>query len=155
MLCQDGDGPGYVKFGYSGRIGDRLSALRSSCPIPARFFAISCVGNTKRTALEVESALHSRFSDRRSSGEWFRFDFSSPEDKRDFNEGSLGAFVSVLGGDYEWWVKLSVKALDEYERRRRAALLKGGSKKRLDKKRRQQQAERRAQRELDEWRWSA
>lgn len=121
MLCRDGDGPGYVKFGRSYRIGQRLTALRTSCPIPAKYFAIMEVPSYPK-AKAVEAALHRHFGDRKIKGEWFRFDFESLEDKRAFNDGCRLVFALHLKSPGSW-TKISVAEFDEYERRRRAAFL--------------------------------
>lgn len=121
LLCQDGDGPGYVKFGRSDRIGQRLSALRTSCPIPARYFAIMDVGCLP-VAKRVEKALHIQFKDRRIKGEWFRFDFKNLDDKKEFNYGCGLVFAAHIKPPFEW-TKISVKELDEYNKARQAMFL--------------------------------
>lgn len=112
MLCQDGNGPGYVKFGMSMRIGTRLSALRLGCPIPARYFAVAKMAGQKQARV-VEAALHKRFVGRRmrKRGEWYGFDFDNPKDKADFNEGCARVFADHAKG---WWTKVSVASLDEH-----------------------------------------
>lgn len=139
MLCQDGKGsPGYVKFGFSGRIGDRLSQLKSGCPIPAKYFLVYPVGALERTARQLERALHRRFKDRRIRGEWFRFDFESPEDKRDFTRGCNESLREVFREVREKWTPISVKALEESERQRRAWFLNSKWGKRAKRRQRQE-----------------
>lgn len=123
MLCQDGDGPGYVKFGHSSRIGKRLATLRVACPIPARYFAVVDIGWSKTLTLATERGLHQQFRCRKITGEWFRFDFSAPEDKRAFNEGSKAVFSSIHTLGNSWWSKISVAALDKYQQEKRDAYL--------------------------------
>jgi len=148
MLCRDGDGPGYIKFGRSMRIGERLTALRTACPIPARYFAV-VEANNYYNALNIERDLHRRFSERRVSGEWYRFDFDSPEDKHAFNYGTgcvLARYLTKERGD--WWTKISVKALDAHQREKRQALLKSGQMKKLARRRESERARKRAWAEL-------
>jgi len=151
MLCRDGNGPGYVKFGLSGNIGGRLSALRTTCPIPARYFAISEIGGNKKQARRVEKALHERFKDRKSSGEWFRFDFDRETDKREFNDGSLHAFQSILGGKFNWWTKISVAALDAEAERAKAAFMNNACRQRLIQNEKRKRMGRAAQKELSQY----
>lgn len=119
MLCRDADGPLYVKFGRSSSIGQRLSSLRTACPIPARWFAV-IDAKTKGRQGNLERELHRHFSDRKTNGEWYRFDADSVADRRLFNDGSRTCFAScgILG---ESWTKISVAALDAHakEQRRR------------------------------------
>ena len=151
MLCQDGGGPGYVKFGRSKRIGDRLTALRTGCPIPAKYFAICCVGTESWQAKKIERAFHTLFAERRITGEWFRFDFSSVDDKRDFNVGSFRVFLEFLGPGHTW-TKISVAALDEDARRRRQWFMNSKHRKKIESRERYRVRQRQAWRELDTFR---
>jgi len=117
MLCQDGDGPLYVKFGRSRNITKRLSQLRTSCPIPAKFFAVVQVVTESQQG-HLERGLHAQFKKRRTTGEWFKFDSNSKDDKRAFNDGCLIQFVACLGSGYKW-EKISIKALNRYNKERR------------------------------------
>ena len=124
IFCQDAkNDPGYVKFGFSKCIESRIMALKTGMPIPIKYIAFVEAGTTKASARDVESSLHKQFKDRRTSGEWFRFDVSDDGDKADFNEGSRAAFMAA-GKTGLWWEKISMKALEKacaYERKRRAA----------------------------------
>lgn len=131
--------PGYIKFGMSRKITQRLYHIRTNCPIPLRFVAVSGVGIGEKRTRRVEKALHKQFADRKATGEWFRFDFENPDDKRAFNDGCRAAFRSVLGTKYEWWTKISAAQIDAYAHRRRQEYLNSPHRKKLD---RQQQARR-------------
>ena len=148
LFCQDEDGPGYVKFGRSMRIGSRLSQLRTSCPIPARYFAIVDVGPEHKMYM-LEDALHRHFSDRRVTGEWYRFDFKSEEDKRAFNDGCRKVFVECLGRNAPGWTKMSIAALDREAKARRQDFLKSRHRKKIEQKANREAAQKRAWRELD------
>lgn len=119
LICQDDEGPLYIKFGRTRNLQQRLTALRVTSPIPARYFAY-VEARGKYSQGNIEKALHSRFAPRRTSGEWFKFDAKSVEDKRDFNDGSIEVFASFLGQNATW-NKISTKALDELIRRKQLA----------------------------------
>lgn len=121
MFCQDGDGPGYIKFGRSRQIGRRFGALRTACPIPVRMFAFVSIGIEEKRARKVENALHRAFKSRRTMGEWFRFDYTSAADKREFNDRTRVVLAGY--GIDEWWTSVSAKALDAEAKRKQAARL--------------------------------
>lgn len=148
MVCRDGDGPIYVKFGHSGSIMARLGQLRVSCPIPAKWFAYIYVGSKER-ARGLEKDLHKRFLDRRVTGEWFKFDLDSLEDKKEFNEGSSEAISRSLGRAFKgWWKKISVKALDQYNKEKRAQFLKSKHRKKIERSQRNKTKQIQAWKEL-------
>lgn len=119
LMCQDGDGPLYIKFGKTNDPNRRLGELRTGTPIPAiRFAYVEVVGNVTQKHLEL--GLHKRFADRRTRGEWFRFD--AKEDKDAFNAGCKAEFERNVIGKY--WSQTDVKALEAAQERRRLALLK-------------------------------
>lgn len=124
VLCQDGEGPLYVKFGYSGDIYRRLREINQGSPIPARYFAIIEVSN-RNDALDLEKGLHKVFDGRKSRGEWFRFDSKAEEDKAEFNEGCRWCFSQYRTvADQRSWTKVSVKALDKYFENKKKLLSK-------------------------------
>lgn len=132
LLCQDKGGPGYIKFGMSMNIGSRLSSLRTACPIPVRYIATCSAGYCRDKARRLEKALHLAFANRRikNRGEWFRFDFSNPEDKQCFNDTCKSVFQVHFRESGHWWTQISVDALDraEKERRRNLVTTKKGQK---------------------------
>jgi len=124
LLCQDrGSDTVYIKFGMSSDVGNRITALRTASPIPARYFCVLRVRNS-RMARRIEKALHMRFADRRSSGEWFRFVLADKTDKKEFNEGCSQVFTEFdLYSHSNWWDKISMKRFDEHNKAARAAFL--------------------------------
>lgn len=118
VLCRDGDGPLYVKFGQTGDIAKRLRAVAQGSPIPAKWFATLKLPLYKKKA--TERALHQAFKKRKVKGEWFKFDATSEADKREFNDVSRQVFRQVLEKDC-CWEKISVEALDAHARARQAA----------------------------------
>lgn len=122
MLCQDEGGPLYIKFGRSRRIGKRLTELRTSCPIPAKWFCtVDALNHLKQANLE--RSLHRHFKPRRITSEWFKFDASDPNDKKAFNNGSRVCFDNC-GLTKVYWDKVSVPALDAYNKNRSLQYLK-------------------------------
>ncbi len=145
ILAKDKE-KGYVKFGITKNIGSRLSGIRVGCPIPVRYITVVEAG-CKTRALIVEKELHKRFENRKITGEWFRFDFSSDEDKRDFNDGSKSVFSMYLWED-SWWTKINMSALAKYEKQRRSELLHSGLYRKLQRQLAEEQKIKKAWKEL-------
>lgn len=119
LFCIDSGGAGYVKFGFSRRIDKRLSQIRTSCPIPIEMVGLLEVRIESRQKA-VEKALHKRFSDRKVRGEWFSFDFSSKDDKREFKEGCQEAFAPILRAcDDQYWSTIDVSVIDAIAEKRK------------------------------------
>lgn len=122
LLCQDGTGPLYIKFGLSKRITKRMLELRNGCPVPARYFAIYHVGSEKHYAEDIEQSLHEKFSERRLSGEWFKFDSQSIADKREFNDGCWEVFTLAGYRNFSW-TRISVESIVKYQKSRQKAFM--------------------------------
>ena len=150
LLCQDNDGPGYVKLGMSGNVTQRLTSLRSSCPIPAKYIATVKIGHNREKCLKVEGYLHREFAERKIKmrGEWFRFNFSDPDDKKEFNRGCKRVLRHFFGVAHPWWDIISVGALDEYNEQRRNEFLHSKHRKKIEAKARYKTQQRAAWREL-------
>lgn len=58
-------GGGLIKIGKSGNVATRLPLLQCGSPVP-----LTLLG-TRRGYTELEAALHARFADKHSHGEWF------------------------------------------------------------------------------------
>jgi hypothetical protein len=120
LMCRDESGPTYIKFGFTKDIGKRLTQLRVGCPLPARIFAtVEVYSHVKAKALETE--LHRVFADRRTSGEWFRFDIEA--DKAVFNDGWRGAFNKYLKPGTSWQ-KIEIARLDAHNKQHAAIMAK-------------------------------
>jgi len=145
LFAQDLGG-GYVKFGISGNIGKRMSMIRGSCPLPVWGIAVLDV-RTKSRAKCIEKALHERFGSRKVHGEWFRFLFSSEDDKRSFNDGCRAVFLLEIGPGH-WWTTISVSALDRHERQRRKSLINSSNFREIQRRAIAEQRAKRAQKEL-------
>lgn len=111
LVCQDVDGPAYIKFGVASNLRDRADAIQTGCPIPYQVLGFVEVW-TRERALDIEAALHDEFKDKRVSGEWFRFNLS--KDKAAFNSGWKKVFSEYLPDDIEKkWHKVNInKSLD-------------------------------------------
>lgn len=140
VLCRDGTGPLYVKFGHTIRLHERLRAVAQGSPIPAKWFAfIQVPGLFRQRALERD--LHKHFSDRKVKGEWFRFDADCPEDRRAFNDG-CAIQIAVRVGPGRFWEKVSVAKLDEWAKERQMAYLRAVNGKGKGRKAREKAARR-------------
>jgi hypothetical protein len=150
LLCKDEDGPGYIKLGMSGNVTQRLTSLRTACPIPAQYIATVKVGYDREKCLKVESYLHREFAERKVKmrGEWFRFNFSEPEDKTEFNRGCKRVFRHFFGVAHPWWDIISVEALDKHNEERRREFLHSKHRRKIEAKSRYKAQQRAAWKEL-------
>lgn len=119
MFCQEDGQQAYVKIGRSENVISRISTLRTNCPVPARFFAW-VETETYGKSVTLEAKLHERFADRRSTGEWFKFNLLDPEERKYFNENCRWVFAKVFRTDTppEWQSK-DIDDLEKAEQDRR------------------------------------
>jgi len=150
LLCQDGEGPLYIKFGRTTQPTRRLSGLRVGCPIEPRYFCTVQVPY-QHAQRQLEKALHEEFKERRTVGEWFKFDAYDPSDKQQFQKGCALQMMKVLGPGYKW-EKISVRAKDAHEKERRKAMFSSGHFGRIQAKQQRKDKRERAWRELDNFR---
>ena len=123
IFCEDPETKsGFVKFGYSKNIFQRFASLQTGCPLPIRYYAICKISNNAHHTWLIEQRLHRKFESRKSSGEWFRFDFSSQKDKADFNHGCR----EILGADAtgKTWEKFSAADLARLNKEQQLKYLK-------------------------------
>lgn len=124
IFCQSpGSSSGFVKFGYTKNLFQRFGQLKTGCPLPVKYYAIRKHGTYAHAAWLTEQSLHERFRARRSSGEWFSFDFSSKEDKDDFNQGCR----EVLGYNLKTgktWERFSAADLAKLNKEQQSKFLK-------------------------------
>lgn len=105
IFVESGAGPGYIKIGITENLLKRLDSLQVGCPFPIGLVGVLDAGHYPQTAQDLEERFHERFASRRTSGEWFQFDFSSELDKADFNHGSREILRRYFGPNHPWWVK--------------------------------------------------
>lgn len=129
MLCQDGDGPLYVKFGRSCDAEARMMQLRQGIPIPARWFLYVEVAGP-RSQSNLEKGLHRRFKARRTRGEWFKFDAYLDSDKAEFRDGCKAEYAMITGGDLRWR-RIHVPTLEKKMEERKRAFVHSKTRNRL------------------------
>lgn len=80
FMARDGDGPMYVKVGKSNDPITRLGDLQTGCPFPiVKAGMVKCL--TEKQSFRFEKRLHVELAKYNSQGEWFKFDWSKPEQK--------------------------------------------------------------------------
>jgi hypothetical protein len=91
-MCEDESG-GCVKIGFSKEPIKRWEALAHAGQIlkPVKRIAVF-KAESPRAARLIEKKFHASFAERRIQGEWFRFDFKNPDDKKEFNDTSRKHF---------------------------------------------------------------
>lgn len=111
MVCQDQAGPTYIKFGKTCNVGGRLLQLQTACPIPPKYYCVLEVPGDA-IAATVEKQLHKVFSERRTNGEWFRFNIDDDADKEDFRTGCRYVFrMFIPGWKQTWWTIIDAPAV--------------------------------------------
>ena len=102
LLCEQSKGSdGFVKIGITKNLRNRFSSIQTGCPVPVKLCCFIGVPDRDVSA-RLESLLHESFSDRRVSGEWFKFDFLSKQDKECFNAVCRKCFSAILGEGRSW-----------------------------------------------------
>lgn len=96
-----GDEGGLVKVGVSAAPMRRAYAIHSNCPYPLETF-VWCWAGRKDMTYQAEAFVHKQFAARQTRGEWFRFDYSEPADKREFNDTMKQTFQAVTGKALRW-----------------------------------------------------
>ncbi|MFI8573505.1 GIY-YIG nuclease family protein [Stenotrophomonas bentonitica] len=84
FMARDSDGPMYVKVGVSDDPYGRVTQVQTGCPIKiCRAAMMKCMSRDQ--ARKVELAVHLDLAHYASSGEWFRFDWGDPSQRRALN----------------------------------------------------------------------
>jgi len=65
------DGP--VKIGITNKLGGRLRAIRTGCPIPIEIIHAAKMPSRSR-ARRMEAVIHAAYRENRLCGEWFSID---------------------------------------------------------------------------------
>lgn len=117
VICLDSAGVAFIKFGLTSSPDSRLTQLRVGCPLPVKMF---CLAETdcRFKAKKAERAFHRAFEKRHVTGEWFKFDIESAEDKREFNEASRKIFARFMPPSTTW-AKINMVEFDKLQTQRR------------------------------------
>ncbi len=102
---------GYVKVGISGAPYERLYQIHCGSPSPVRAAQWVWIGSIN-LARDIEKKIRKEWEARHCRGEWYRFDYSKPEDKRDFHD-TLSAVVEVIIGKAPEWERLKPEKVAE------------------------------------------
>lgn len=97
----DGDEEGLVKIGVSTEPIGRAYSINSANAQPLRWLLWCWVGGKKR-AFKLEYELHKTFADRRTRGEWFRFNYADQSDKATFHAESKKLYFALTGRFLNW-----------------------------------------------------
>lgn len=92
---------GLVKIGISEVPQNRLAEIHHNSPFPIKRAVWSFVGRKNKTR-ELERSLHYAFRHRNTRGEWFKFDYSKPDDKAEFNTIMKACFIRQTGKAPDW-----------------------------------------------------
>lgn len=95
------DGMGLLKVGVTQDPAKRVRAIRQGSPLPLKAAIFTPAGNRK-LAHTIESSIHTVFRDRKTRGEWFRFDYSDAIDKRCFHQGTKGIYAAFTKRHLSW-----------------------------------------------------
>ncbi len=109
LLCQDLNGPIYVKIGISDRPTDRMHALRRTCAVTPHIFATIEV-RTRQKARRIEDHLKEAYNNYNTVGEWFLFQES---DKTEFNR--IWKLVLLIFSDPDQNLKWETVAIKPFE----------------------------------------
>lgn len=100
LMARDGDGPMYVKIGRSDNPMARVGALQTGCPFRfTKAGMVKCLSADQAKRLEAQ--LHHELSACASSGEWFRFDWSSERDRHRLLAAMNVVFAAIPGWTFE------------------------------------------------------
>lgn len=142
MLCEDESGPGYLKLGRSCDISQRYKSLITGCPLPIKMVALLHVRRMEWAEI-VEKAFHIRLEARKTRGEWFKFDFRSPEDKAEFKAVTkeVIALFPRYFVDGKWEI-IDLASQSEADAISRLKVFRYDAQKRYTKKRKEEHLER-------------
>lgn len=108
LICRDGGGPHYLKFGHTIIPGTRIHQLMTGCPIPGVEYRFMLVDSDPK-AYKLERALHEAFRARRTRGEWFKFNLDSEADRQEL-ELKTAFCIRELEVHYPVWTRIDLPA---------------------------------------------
>lgn len=113
---------GFVKVGISRTPFERIYDIHCGSPSPVRAAQWVWVGSLQ-CGREMERRIAKEWASRNTRGEWYRFDYALPQDKRDFHD-TLSAVFEVVAGFPPKWERLGPERVVE--------LLKAGDQQRAE-----------------------
>jgi predicted GIY-YIG superfamily endonuclease len=128
LLCQEAEGPIFVKIGMTDNPIARFRQLRNGCPHTPRQFAYFETYSRKE-ASRIERSLHKAYAKWHAHHEWFSF---REDDKPSFNNvWKYVLFVSSTNGRKFEWTKIStaelIRLTDHNAKRARAGFARNAS----------------------------
>lgn len=111
IFTETPDGMGLLKVGVTQSPLERVQAIRQGSPLPLKA-AIFCEAGNKKVAFGIEAGIHALFKQRRTRGEWFRFDYADPTDKQCFHQGTKTVYTLFTKRQLSW-AKVSEAVLKE------------------------------------------
>ena len=113
IFCMENDASAYVKIGISSIVYDRIIALRTGLIFPVGVVLHCAIGDRGLTQ-HIETKIHQAFCERKTRGEWFKFDLSSPSDKKEFHTVTK-QIVNTLSPRGLSWKKITPDQINAYE----------------------------------------
>lgn len=102
---------GFVKVGISRAPFERIYSIHCGSPSRVRAAQWTWVGSLQR-GRRIEKLVRKEWDRRHTRGEWYRFDYSDPAEKRDFHD-TLGAVVEVVTGAVPKWERLGPEKVQD------------------------------------------
>lgn len=96
---------GVVKVGISKRPLERVKHIRQGSPFPLGA-ALFAPAGSRKAAREIERRIHAAFKERRTRGEWFKFNYQQAADKFLFH-ATTKAIYFELTKQALCWTKLT------------------------------------------------
>jgi hypothetical protein len=84
IFCMENNSSAFVKIGISSIVYDRVLALQAGMIFPVGV-VLHCATGNRIVTQEIETKIHHAFCERKTQGEWFKFDLSNPADKAEFH----------------------------------------------------------------------
>lgn len=117
LLCELGQGVGFIKFVTTHNIESRLASIQPLAPLPIKHVAALRV-RTIEEAKALQKQLEVMFNFRILENGWYQFNFEAEEDKELFRTGSKAAIKMTLRAPIQtYWDSISSSDLKEYRRK--------------------------------------
>ena len=111
LLCQDDDGPVYIKIGITDGLTSRFRGLRTGCPVRPRILGV-VPRYSRELAFSLEQSLLAALDKWRIHGEWFKV---KAEEKQAFKECWSKVLIMYSTASVKLkWQKISLAKVDLY-----------------------------------------